>query len=306
MGSTTFLVEPKKERLQPSQISVNLDDPGSTFLSRNIHAERDYDSVEDAFPNQLLINNQGRGVRGHAIATPLLGFLPLTLSGVSLSLSGGTETPGAPFIDALRFSTVPVLNTLFDLQIGGGVDARGTFGIGGGSVWAGNGSDYAQVLPDRPQFLTYWSERLTTDTTSTNAQAARENKVRIRSLLPDVELVDITYDNAHTTVNQLLLVPQQDTSFARDISFCGEENTKDITGDAFEGRVRNELAHRENISRFHVEQVLLMAATKEQSGSWRTERLTPHIQAVIKLVETLTSATVRITDRSKYAMIEVF
>jgi len=160
MGSTNMSIVPTENITPGTHVDVNLDDPDFTFLSSNIRTERNYHSVEDAFPAQELINREGRGVKGHAVSTPLLGLLPLTLSGVTLSLSGGTETPGAPFVDALSLSTLRVVNSLFDLQMGIDVHSRGAFGMGGGLVSAGAGPDFVSAELEKPNFTTYWSNHM--------------------------------------------------------------------------------------------------------------------------------------------------
>ena len=303
MGSTDFSVAPQANVTPDTHITVDLDNPLHTFPLTGIRANRDYGSAEDTFDQQLN-NRGGRGARGHAVSTPLLGLLPLTLSGATLSLKGGTETPGAPFVDALRFSTLSVLNALFNQRMGVRVDSRGTFGIGGGSVRAGNGTNHLQALPNGPQFITYWSGEVSNGVTD-RMRVAQENNRAICSLLPEVELVDVAYDDAQTTVNQLLLVPGTENGFARDVSLCGEETIPRISGDAFTSRVKNELAHLDLVSRFHIEQVLLMAAIKGEGGKWRTERLTPHIAAVMNLIMTVTNADIRATESEEYTIIEI-
>lgn len=304
MGSTAMSIVPAERIVEGSHVDVNLDDPDFTFLSSDIRTERDYHSVEDAFPAQELINRGGRGVRGHAVSTPLLGLLPLTLAGVKLSLSGGTETPGAPFVDALRSSTLRVVNSLFDLQMGVNVHSRGAFGVGGGRVSAGVGQNFISSELEKPSFTTYWSNR-TANSGSIRAVASTKNIDRIRTMLPDVILRNELYDDTCPAINQLLILPQTSDSFARDISLCAEEAIEQISDDALVTRVVNEQAHNGVVSRFHIEQVLLFSTILGRSGVWRTERITPHIQAVMRLIEITTDAELIVEEFAEYTKIKI-
>ncbi len=304
MGSTHFSVAPADNITPGGHVNVNLDDPEFTFLSSDIRTMRDYHIAEDAFPAQELINRDGRGVRGHAVSTPLLGLLPLTLSGVTLSLTGGTETPAAPFVDALKSSTIPVINSLFNLQMGIDIQSRGAFGLGGGHVCTTANTDYVSEVEEKPSFVTYWSGDMAGSKTH-RSSVARQNNDIIRTMLPDVVLREEFYDDTCLSINQLLVLPQTAENFARDISLCAEEEVDYISGEALVARVTNELTHRDVISRFHIEQVLLIATILGKSGVWRTERITPHIRSVIKLIETVTDAKIKTDESAEYTEIKV-
>lgn len=305
MGSTELSVAPRKPAASGISVMVDLDDPKHTFTSTEIHAARDYDRVEDAFPGQSLNNWNGKGVRGHAVSTPLLGLLPLTLSGVDLTLYGGTETPGAPFVDALSASTVTTVNSLFDLSMRVGVLSRGAFGIGGGAVSAYCSLPGPQtVREDDPLLITYWSEAMA-HSGSPRALLAQQNIDQVRSLLPGVRTHTEYYEDDCHAVNQLIILPETSDRFARDISLCSEEDPAHISGDALTKRVSRELAHRDIVSRFHIEQVLLFASILNRSGSWRTERVTPHIQAVAKLLQETTYAEITMKETLEYTEIRI-
>lgn len=304
MGSTAMSIVPAESIAAGTHVDVDLDDPNFTFLSSDIRTERDYHLVEDAFPAQELINHDGRGVRGHAVSTPLLGLLPLTLSGVSLSLNGGTETPGAPFVDALRSSTLRVVNSLFDLQMGVDVYSRGAFGMGGGHVSAGTGPEFVSDDTEKSNFTTYWSNS-TADSGSVRALIARRNIESIRTMLPNITVRYELYEDTCPSINQLLILPQTSDCFVRDISLCSEEAIDKITGKALAARVANEQAHADIISRFHIEQILLLSTVLGRSGTWYTERITPHIRAVMKLIETATDAEIVAEESTAHTKIRV-
>jgi len=140
---------------------------------------------------------------------------------------------------------------------------------------------------------------------STRALIARQNIDRIRNILPDVILRDEMYDDACPSINQLLTLPQTSGSFARDISLCSEEAIDQISGDALVARVANEQAHANVVSRFHIEQILLLSTVLGRSGLWQTERITPHIRAVIRLIEATTDAELIAEESAEYTQIRI-
>lgn len=113
---------------------IDLDGEG-TVSDFDVRAQKDFKAVKDVFFGRLS-NRNGCGVKGHSVVTPLIPIIN-AVSGLKLAqrfvLKGGTETPGAPFLDAYdrcAASRLRGMGVIIEIR----PVRRGCIGIGGGEV----------------------------------------------------------------------------------------------------------------------------------------------------------------------------
>lgn len=113
---------------------IDLDAEG-TVVDVDVRARKNFKAVTDTFSGQLS-NRNGCGVKGHSVVTPMIPLVN-AVSGLKLVhrfvLKGGTETPGAPFLDTYDRSTASKLRRM-GIKIEINAVRRGCIGIGGGEV----------------------------------------------------------------------------------------------------------------------------------------------------------------------------
>lgn len=137
IGSRWLEVVPTNKPLT-SPIRVDLDDAHRVDPVPALDVRRDYDGGEDRFA-QNVNNRSGRGVAGQPMSSALLSLLPLAdvyPPSFMLDIRGGSETPGAPFIDAVVGSIGPRVRREFGFEVDIDVWSRGPIGRGGGHVTA--------------------------------------------------------------------------------------------------------------------------------------------------------------------------
>lgn len=293
-GSTEIRLRPGKTTPNGS-CRLDLDDPARTFEVTDVVVQRHYDAVVDRFPGGVL-NVGARGARGHSVVTPLMALLPLLATGAGdIDARGGTETPGAPFIDALDRALVPVLRREFGVDLRVEVVERGCFGIGGGAVRVGTGRPVEASAVDGCERTAYvFGEPDVTWESVRSASALADERIA-EVLGAPVTVREIRIPYAVRRVHQLYTLGGP---WPRDVSICAEEVDVRADAGAIASRVIGEARTPGLASRFVVEQLLLWAAVLGAGGCWRTERMTEHLAGVIDVVQQLSGRGVTSHDVS--------
>lgn len=307
LGESDFVFEPGSLDFSGSQ-TWNFDDPGVTSEFLNVSVVRKYDEASDNFL-QPMNNIGGKAARGHSIVTPLLAIIPIMLHSkqhcITANMIGGTETPGAPFIDALQFYfMVPLKEIGASMSLK--VHKRGCIGIGGGRVQV-DAAPAAKLLPfqqipntdgtDKPSLSVfmyiYGSPKY-------HEEALDKYTLFIEKLSCFLGInININYTFIPYVVNkyQQLFILRNGAS-VRDISICFEEieeTERANFGMALASRrLEKELQYSHLMSRFAVEQFLPVAATIPETSTFLTDGITDHAQSIIDVVATISGRKVRI------------
>lgn len=301
-GSTTVELRPSTRSTwgQSFEFALDLDERSRTFRSDDVRVARERDAVEDAFSTS--VNNvNGRGIRGHAAATPLLAVLPIASISrdAHFVINGGTETPGAPFADSIAQSLIPVLASELGVTLNARCDARGTFGRGGGRLVVANSGDASPPRRAECKVFLYRSEAL--DEHSQRRERAVLALVDWLSSKSAVELEVHRYVDSTNTVNAMLVCGNG--RFSRDASWCHQQADHDWTLDALKLVARTELERNSLVSRHHLEQLLLWTALKGESAEWQTETLTRHLTQQIELVAKVLEVRIDIEEQPSGAIV---
>lgn len=293
-GSTTLVVEPG--RLPSGHVEIDLDDPSHTCRVDQIQVTRDPLNAYDAFLSPISGSHQQRAARGHSVVTPLLALLPLVEQSTTASatLRGGTETPGAPFVDAVRLGLLREMDRL-GAPLALDVLRRGCIGVGGGEVNLSRG---------RPESATSRSGELGVHVIRyTFGGVASEWKSHPSSWsVPPyaVHEIGVPYPTPRTQILALLVGPTR----CRDVSVCAEEIVSNgEREELLAARIAVERGFEPLVSRYVAEHLILWCAVKHLSLEFATERATPHLMALIKLVDQFDAGHISVVDRGEYVVV---
>jgi len=315
-GATEFVFEPG-ERQPSGTIAFNLDEPTMTFELAEISVRRAYADGSDEF-GQLLNNRDGKGVRGHSLVTPLLGLLPLLVAGdgtTEVNASGSTETPGAPFVDAVAETFIPFLNALADKEYAIDVQRRGILGHGGGraltrrtpaatTVAAACDALRGRLGPALPtlsaRFFVFGGVAARTSLTASCHAFCASLEERLSRPIP---LTVVETDYPLERIQQLYLIRVGD--LCRDVSVCWEESSSPLDVDRVCTRLLDEIGNAMLPSRFLVEQLLPVASVLSRNFEFITERWTGHLAGAAHAVEAITGRSVTVQDREAFVRVLV-
>ena len=306
LGATRLIFTPGPGRTA-GQLSIDLDDSDKTFTTDHVHVTRNYIDGSDHFLENI-DNRNGRGIRGHSIAMFLVGLLPLlaTADGATtIRALGSTETPGGPFIDAIKHCLYPPASKLVGRVLQCDVKSRGCLGVGGGEVLATIQPDQQAMPPNtltledgqslvEAIYYLFGGSRFSASASSQLLQGHQQIEATLMTSI-EADMIFIPYSVRRVQVIFLIKTHQS----VRDVSVCWEEGWG--LGAAFVEactlRLVNEMEAAGLTSRFVVEQLLPLAAATNSLHRFRTEALTNHAISVIHVIKALT--TRRITALSE-------
>lgn len=305
LGTTDFTFEPGALEVKEN-LTLDYDDLVTTFLDPEIVVVRRHLEASDHFLRPMN-SVGGKAVRGHSVATPLICVLSMMIHNqgqpIIAEIAGGTETPGAPFVDALDRQFVTALNGM-GASLSLEVIRRGCIGGGGGAVrvYAGSRSNLASFVAT-PQsgvvtaveveaiFYVYGDE----DYFQRMCEAYAIFVIALnRDLNVDVVVRPIFVPYFLPRYQQLFMI--RNGSTVRDVSVCYEEideRERHHFGLPLAlARLRQELRHCHLQNRFTTEQLIPVVAAIPGASEFYTERITKHTESVIEVVKTVTGREV--------------
>ncbi|MGN9805670.1 RNA 3'-terminal phosphate cyclase [Micromonospora sp. L32] len=308
MGRTELTFHPGG--IPAGDVQVDLDDPDGTFGANSVSGRRNYAEASDRFAENI-DNVGGRGLMGNAVSVFFVGLLPLLYAApasASIEVSGGTETLGAPFVDAVRDILYPAANELTGRDVHLSVERRGCIGRGGGFAMAAHRTDRlrdpTQRLPAREasvsrdisaRFYVFgarrWRDSIAEEALRLTAQLSSRLSRRVS---PEFEMVPYPVNR----VQAMFLIGTG--GYSRDVSFCFEEAGRGVFDvETVLDRLRPELELSGCTSRFIAEQLLPLMCTRPGTSRITTERLTPHLRTVVGLARSITGRKIDFTPSDR-------
>ncbi len=310
LQSTDFEFHPEQIK-NNLNLNLNFDNSKTTIKKFDIKVEKDFKGVEDNF-KQNINNINGKMVRGHSIVTPIIAFIPIMLFHGKINIArlvGGTETPGAPFLD-----TFTICHQSFFQSINANIDynikSRGCIGIGGGEVYLNINrinklKPFNQKYPVKNHDILIFVKVYIYGDVSFQNKIKNEIKEHIIALeikikyKVDIEYIEEIYEK---NMYQLLFIIKNGFIY-REIPIVYEElNEKELNTFGMKKayrRILYEINNSHLFSRFHIDAILPILAMISGSSRIYTDSISSHLKSVIITIEKISNRNVKVNMTSE-------